>query len=619
MGKKQNQRFPFFHSCLTVIGERRELITHMALLIGLSLLVTWPVLIYGAPDRSHDGMVHAVWAKQFATQFWHGDWYPRWFTNANGGFGGPSGFFYPPLASYASSLFWPLLAARDPEGWLVAGYSLALAEVLSGITAYLWLRSLTKPKAALLGAVVYVIAPYHLAIDLCQRGASAEFWVFAWLPLVLLSAEGILRRSKWALPGAAVSYGLAILSHPTVALCFTPIPLAYLFCFSESKERARTTAMFIAALLLGVGFSAAYLLPAVLDQHKAYTSLYTSGLGGDYHYNWLWQNARELADMGRYLYGTVVGATHPIYQETLHRMQFLLATLATLPAIVALFLPIRSFEQASRLRRIAVFYLSTALLYFFLMTRPSVFIWETVPILKDLQYPFRLNVMLVVCVAVLASVAGPYLLQSRARAITLFLALIVAGWLGADVWAIARAYPALRSAPQWSEERTQWIRMQMDPPEMWPKPSNVDLSTAENFAAFDRFVATHPPKTAQLEALSTGKTSGTARVESWQPRHVVLKVEATRDSQLTLNHFYYAGWQGRIDGAVNILTVSPSPDGLIQLDIPKGDYNLIIELPKDRAEGAGMVISLVSLSLLGGVVIWGCLRRNRTDRAALTA
>ena len=620
MGNKQNQRFPFFRACLTVSGERRELITHMALLIGLSLLVTWPVLIYGAPDRSHDGILHAVWAKQFATQFWQGDWYPRWFTNANGGFGGPSGFFYPPLASYVSALFWPLLAARDPEGWLVAGYSLALAEALSGITAYLWLRSLTKPKAALLGAVVYVIAPYHLATDLCQRGASAEFWVFVWLPLIMLSVEGLLRHSKWAIPGAAVSYGMAILSHPTVTLCFTPIPLAYLFCFSESKQRTRATAMFIAALLLGVGLSAAYLLPATLDQNKAYVSLYTSGLGGDYHNNWLWQNAGELADMGRYLFGTVAGTPPSISRETLNKMQFLLVTLATLPAIVALFLLIRSFEPAGRSRRIALFYLSMALLYFFLMTKASVFIWETVPLLKGLQFPFRLNVILVVCVAALASLAGPYLLQSRARAITLFLALIIAGWLGADVWAFTRAFSALRSAPDRSEQRaSEWMRMHMDPPEMWPKPSNVDLSTAPNFAAFERFVAMHPPKTAQLEALSTGKTSGTAQVESWQPRRVVLKIAAPRDSELTLNHFYYTGWQGRIEGATTNLSVSFSPDGLIQLNVPKGDYDLIIELPKDRAERAGAVISLVSLALLVGAVIWGWLRRNRTARAALTA
>ncbi len=603
-------------------GGRRELIIHLAVLIGICLAVTWPTLIYGAPDHSHDGIYHAVWAQQFSSQFWQGDLYPRWFTDVNGGFGGPSGFFYPPLASYGACLFWPLVAARNSGAWLVAGYSLALAAILSGITAYLWLRSLTRPGSALLGAVVYVIAPYHLAIDLCQRGASAEFWVFAWLPLVMLSAEGLMRRSRWAIPGAAVGYGLAILSHPTVTLCFTPVPLAYLFCFSASKERLRATATFIAALLLGVGLSAIYLFPAMLDQNKSYFSMYTSG-SADYHRNWLWQNTGELADMGRYLYRTFARTPQLIFWETVLKMQFLLVTLATLPAIVGLFFLIRRFEQAGRLRGIALFYTAMALLYSFLMIKTSGFIWEVVPLLKNLQFPFRLNVILVVCVAALASLAGPYLLQSRTRAITLFLALIVMVWLGADFWVFTRAFSALRSASHQGEERVpQWIHAQMDPPEMWPKPANVfmnpNMTALKDFVAFDRFVLAHPPKATQLEAFSTGIASGTAQVESWKPRYIVLKIDAARDSELTLNYFYYAGWQGRIEGAVNLLTVSPSPDGLIQVNVPQGNYDLVLELPRDRPERAGIITSLLSLLLLGGVVIWN-LRRNWTDRTALTA
>jgi hypothetical protein len=616
VGKKQNQRFPFFHSCLTVIGERRELITHMALLIGLSLLVTWPLLIHGAPDLSHDGLDHARWAKQAAIQFWQGDWYPRWFTNVNGGFGGPSGFFYPPLTSYVSALFWPFMAAKDPDGWLVAGYAIVVAQVLSGITAYLWLRSITKPGAALLGAGVYVIAPYHLAIDVYYRGASAELWVFVWFPLVLLSAEGLLRHSKWAIPGAAVSYELAVLSHPTVALFLAPIPVAYVFCFSERKEQVRATAAMAVALLLGVTLTAEYLLPAMLDRDKAYVEWQTIGRV-NYQNQWLWQDSHELAEMGRYVYGRVAGTTHPLSWESFLKVRFLAVTFATLTAVPVLFFVIRLREKTARLRRIALFYGVVAVLSLFFMTRFSALIWQMAPFMKFLQFPFRLNVLLVLSVAALAAVAGPHLTQPRSRMIGLFLCLVVAGWLGLDVVFSTQVFSVWRKA---TPDRTEWIRQsvrtQMDARATWPKPANLALG---DFAAFDRFVATHPPKTAQLEALSTGKTSGTARVESWQPRHVVLKVEATRDSQLTLNHFYYAGWQGRIDGAVDILTVSPSPDGLIRLDVPKGDYNLIIELPKDRAEGGGMVISLVSLSLLGGAVIWGCLRRNRTDRAALTA
>ena len=131
----------------------------LAILVGLALLTCWPILMHGAADLSWDGAAHAVWAQQFASQFWQGDLYPRWFANINAGYGGASGFFYPPLTNYASSLFWPLVATKENAGWLSSGFSLVLAFVSSGITAYFWLRSITGSRAALLGAVVYSACP----------------------------------------------------------------------------------------------------------------------------------------------------------------------------------------------------------------------------------------------------------------------------------------------------------------------------------------------------------------------------------------------------------------------------------------------------------------------------
>lgn len=572
----------------------------MALLVLLGLLACWPVLVHGAPDLSHDGIFHAIWAKQFAVQFWQGDWYPRWFTNINAGFGGPSGFFYPPLASYASSLFWPFMGARDPDAWRATGYALVLAEVLSGITAYLWLRSLTKSRAALLGAIVYMIAPYHLGIDLYQRGAAAEFWVFVWLPLILLSAEGLLRHSKWAVLGVAASFGLAVLSHPTVALCFTPIAVAYVFLLSASKERVRATALFLVALLLGVGLDAIYLLPAMLDQNKSYASLQTAAWA-DYHSNWLWQDGDDIRMIGRYLYDMVRGNGIQVPPYVPYRARILTVSLLALAAIVPLFLVIRKWEHAARTRRIALFYLGTAFVYFFLMTNWSDFIWKTALFLKYLQFPYRLNIILVVCVAVLAALAGAHLVQPYARITALALALIAAGWIGVDVLASTQEFSALRPASERVQEHRQWMRTQMEFPNLWPRPAKVDV--LQGFAAFDLFVIEHPPRTVRLAALSTGRAVGTARVESWRPRLLVLNIAAPQDSQLTLNHFYYAGWQGRIDRAASILPVWPSPDGLIRLDVPKGNYDLILELPKDRPERAGAMISLLSFLLLCATAI----------------
>ena len=580
---------------------------HILLLLGLGLLFSWPLLIHGAPDLSHNAVDYARWAKDFATQFWHGDLYPRWFTNENGGFGGPTGFFFPPLTSYVSSVFWPLMAARDPQGWRVAGYSMALAQILSGITAYLWLRSLTRPASALLGAVVYLIAPYHVATDLYQRGAAPELWVFVWFPLVLLSAEGLLRRHRWAFPVATVSYALAVLSHPTVSACFAPVPAAYVFFFSAAKDRLKATAIIAAALLLGVGLNAEYLLPAMLDQPKAYATSQTVGVH-DFHYHWVLR-AGDISAISQYAQAALTGKANHAPRITF-RLRVLEATLATLVAILALYLLVRRWEKTERPRRIALFYLAVAILSFLFMNKLSSLVWEKAPFVKLLQYPYRLNIMLVVSLAALAALAVPYLLQRRAWPIATFLSLVVVGWLWVDAHSAAQSYSAWYAvAPNRTERVRQSARTQIDYPTTWPRPGN--LNALNDVSAFDRLVAAHPPQTAQLEALVPGQAAGTASVESWQPRRVVLRVEAPQASELTLNHFYYAGWRARIDGAGTNLAVSPSPEGLMQMQAPRGSYDVIVELPLGGAERAGRIISLLSLALLMGAIVWPVFRSAR--------
>jgi len=290
------------------------------------------------------------------------------------------------------------------------------------------------------------------------------------------------------------------------------------------------------------------------------------------------------------------------YWETLIKLRFLTVTLATLAGLVGLFLVVRRYEKAFRLRRIALFYGIVALLSLFLMTNFSSFVWQTAPFMKFVQYPFRLNALLVLSVAALAAVAGSSLLQGRSHVAMLCLCVMVAVWLGLDGFSASQVFSVWRKvSPERTERIRQMVQTQIDEAAMWPRPGN--LAALENFAEFHRFVAMHPPKTAQLKAPSMEQTSGLAEVESWRSRRIVLKIEASLDSQLTLNHFYYAGWQVRTGSAGTVMNASRSPDGLIQLEVPRGDYDLIVELPMDRAERAGRLIALLALALVGVAAI----------------
>ena len=588
-----------FRSTLANSHGTSKTAAHLAILTILCLLLTWPLLVDGIPDLSSDGFHHACWARLFAIQVWNGELFPRWFSDVNGGLGGPSGFFSPPLANYVSALAWPLVGPHDPEGWLAAGYPIVLAAILGAIAAYFWLRSFTSAEGALLGAVVYMIAPYHLAIDVYVRGASSEFWVFTWFPVVLLAAEYMIRGNRWAVTGAAVGYALAVLSHPTTSLCFAPIPIAYVFFFSPAKQRIRNSTVMTTSLLIGVGLAASYLLPALLDQGKAQTTLYRTNF--DFHNHWLIQDMNQLHDMVRMHRGANL---NPVRGDELRpfKTRVLEVTLLTLGLIVILFTAVWLRETGNRSRRLARFWTVVALLSFFLMNRPSSFVWNFAGFLGFLQFPFRLNIMLVLSVAVMASLSYAFLKSSAPRLLITSFCLMLIAWLVIGVHYAKRSYYATGG-----ENRNLRVlyepleRNRIDPPEMWPKPGNN--SALSDISSFDLLVASHPPKAVSLEPFRR-QSSGTATLVSWRPRRVVLRIDALRSSVLRVNHFYYPGWRAHLEKTKQSIAAYPSPEGLIRVDIPQGTYELSLELPLDDAERAGIFLSLLSCLLICVGAVW---------------
>src|SRR5438094_325501 len=149
---------------------------------SVGVLLSLPLFWCGYPDPTHDGRIHVQWLDCFARQFWHGELYPRWLSEPNHGFGSAAFFFYAPLPYHLGSLFWRLA----PSAGVALGWAAALALILSGLSAfYCFRRFVSAEWIAVLGALMYMMAPYHLAIDLLDRGANAEFWAFIWLPFIM--------------------------------------------------------------------------------------------------------------------------------------------------------------------------------------------------------------------------------------------------------------------------------------------------------------------------------------------------------------------------------------------------------------------------------------------------
>jgi hypothetical protein len=225
----------------------------IAILIAATLL-TLPAAL--GPVRVNDSFwIDWVWLDQFARELQGGVVYPRWLPLSHGGLGSPVFYYYPPLAFYAGSAF--VSAGLSVYGALLATFFAGY--VLSGAGMYLWLRD--QARRPLIGALVYMIAPYH-ACNFYLRGAVAEFLATAFLPFVMLGLRHLHTRPRNALAVTALSYAALICSHLPLALLASVFLLGP-YAVIQVRRAPRQSVYVIAALATGVMLAGAYLLPAL--------------------------------------------------------------------------------------------------------------------------------------------------------------------------------------------------------------------------------------------------------------------------------------------------------------------------------------------------------------------
>jgi hypothetical protein len=570
----------------------RRTALHLFLLGVLVIALCWPLLLHGIPETSSDGVVHAAWDRSFSNQLAAGDWYPRWLSEDFGGLGSPVFFYYPPIPSYASSAFRFIFGARDPNGWLETGYGCFLAVLLSAIGAYFWLRSHASSRAALVGTAVYVIAPYHVAVDLYMRGATAELWSFAWLPLILLSVESLARRSKWGFPALAVSYALLAMTHLPTVLCFSPVVLAAGFFLAQPNRRLASAARTIGAMALGAGLAAIYLVPALFDKWKINIAHL---VGGDYDFRDQW-----------FFRPPAWGLDFP---ELLAIMN------VTMFAFIGLLLWVYLRDRADRDgRRVAIFYVGMTVFAFVFMSQLSYPAWSLIAFLRYVQFPWRFSVLPPLAAAALSALSFSQLKSPRSRVVLVAVIVLITGWMGMALWAEKPVIAVMRGHPSTAAMQAKSdVKFRPGTCEYLPMSAGVvetcSDKACERIEMMQDLLGGHAPRTAFFPAGSADEVSGAAAVLDWKPRTVRLDVDAPVAGALTLRHFYYAGWSARVADTGEAIAIGPShPEGLMEVSVPQGRHEIVVELGTQPSEKAGRMISLASLACLAAILVFAKLR-----------
>lgn len=565
-------------------GNENRYLLHFAILLLYGAFLTWPALSSGyIPSR--DVLIHLLWSTNFSDQLWAGEWYPRWLDLMNGGLGSPVFFFYPPLPYYFTALLKPLFHA-DPEGWHQLGVAASMAVILSGFSAYVWLRRFGGTTAALVAAIVYMSAPYHLAFDLYQRFAFAELWSFVWLPLVLSSVHATVSGSRKAPLGLTLAYAALFLTHLPTAMIFSPMALAYTVFYASRGGRVRGAMVVTGAMALGAGLAAAYLVPALATQQNV--SLSDMRVGPfSYTYHFLFYGPRPNADYANLLIqqGRYAGVM--------------------MVACVAAFILAGRTLAGSEMRQ-AYFWMSIVVLVFAMMLPIARPIWDILPPLQAIQFPWRFNTLLTLTMAALIALWVGAIKTGVSWFNGFALVIVCMAVIGQSLPTLA-SYLALAASPgepsmdkmfsqlgsinEEAKDKVLAARSSIDVGEYRPRWASRD---------FYRTPRELHASQAQMHVKSLGRGQGTATILSRSPRRIVMAVDMPAAGWVKLPHFYYPGWRAVTIVPATQLTIRPSvPEGLLEIKIGPGRQEVVLELATSMAEWMGWGISGFSIGLLG--------------------
>lgn len=513
--------------------------------VSIGLVAAIPFLLPGFP-AARDSLSHLfrLWAIDEALRA--GDLYPRWLSAFVYGYGYPLLNFYGPLLYYLAEI--PQLAGLD----VLSALRLAVAGtiVLAAIGAYLLAGRLVGRAGGVVAAAVYVAAPYFQT-DLLVRGAFPEALGIAILPWALLA---VLADRLLAL---AIAAALLVLAHNAAALIGLPVVAGYLVWLAALEGSVRRLGRGVAGLALGLALSGFFWIPAVLE-------LEAVALGGPEGRTGF---LAALTSLGNLVQMSLV---HD-YREVPG------AFLST--GLIQLALAL--FGLPFALRRGGTPFAVLLIVGLVLMTSAAAPIWERLPLVTLMAFPWRLQAAVLPATAVLAAglatVPAPRVLRLTLAGAAVAVVL-VAGLAGLRPAFLDVAPSAIDAAGFAKFERESGFIGTTSPVQFLPRGVETDPVALPD-------AGDETPPQGGVPPRFTLQADGSLRV---QPQGTAL---------VRLRQFFFPGWNSEIDGWPAWLWAS-GPEGIVTVEMPDDGEVVAFRFGATWPRLAGGVLSVAGLVAL---------------------
>lgn len=549
-------------------STKRLTLVPILLLTVLAFVLSAPLFSFKAWPHSHEYLRYPFVTDQVADGWRHGHPYPRFLPNACGGYGYPTFVFYPPaffllsapISCLTGSTLFSLYAVVTLSFWL------------GGLGAYQLSRLFVGDyKLAFLCALVYLLTPY-LYTDSLVRGDLTEFLATTLLPwpiyFLFSPSPSLLRRVLLSLSVAAITC-----AHPLIAMPYLPL-LATIILFVPSTTR-RSQICDGLAFLTGMAIASPYWLPLVLLRRLVSSDGAFDGyFRFENHFVAWWKFfSRHWGYAGS-------NATDG------NAMSFQLG----LPHALVAFAGVCVSARKSRLTQVCTVWYVALL---FMMTEPSLPVWNTVPLLRTMQFPWRLLAVTSVCQVILIAQAVAYLNKfspaiCRITLISLTIAMVPWYW------------PMYFANPAWMERASEVVAAHRS---NW-------LNVTDTYAGANEFT----PKTA-MKLLTAPPLGDRAVLESEDASQVTFagdssrydihaKIEMQRPGEVILNQMYLPGWRFVLDGQSiprKELEAALMDDGRIRVKVTTaGEHEIKASYASPPGEIEGIALALCMLLGLCG-------------------
>lgn len=299
----------------------------------------------------------------------------RWIPDMGYQYGYPQFNFYSPSVYYLGEVL-HLLGIQFIDAVKLL---FILGFVLSALTMFLFLQSIFGRLPAFFGALLYTYVPFK-AVQVYVRGSLSEFWALVIFPLLFWSSYQLIttHKKKYGIY-LALSVALMFLTHNLLSVLIFPALAVWCLILMGIHGKWKLFSWLLAFGFLGFGLACFFILPALFEKEYVHTETLLSGY---FDYRQHFVSLQKLFFSNEWGYGSSNLGQTEILNLSTGIMQWIMGAIGVIGGLLL-------FKKERKLSILVLLIGFLELFSLFMIHQKSSFIWQQVPGIEYLQFPWR--------------------------------------------------------------------------------------------------------------------------------------------------------------------------------------------------------------------------------------